>query len=465
MEATPQSSPEPQSTLLNDKVPFHRRISYALTDTGGNLLYSIIGAYLLYFYTDVFGLSVGVAGTLLLVTRLVDAIDAPLWGIIVDRTRSKYGQSRPYFLWLCFPFAVFTILTFTTPNLDGTWKVVYAAVTYILAGIAYTGISTPITSILPNLSRNTDERVVLNSFRMVGGNVGNFAAVTFTLPLVAFFGAGNDQKGFFWTLCVFGVVSIIMFLIAFADLKEINTEKIKAIPFKSSFKAMKGNWPWIILVIANLLFWIALTIRTSTLVYYFEYNIGHKELVPLINGISVIQVIGMVLIPFIVKFSNKYSTMIFGFILAVLGQIVLFFAGDHISFLIVGWIIACIGSGIACSMPFAMLSDTVDYGEWKSGLRGSGILTAIGSAFCIKAGSGLGGFIPTQFMSSFGYIPNVAQSTQSLSGIQFVFIWLPAIVFALGIIPMLFYRHFEKNEGYIRRQLLIKEHHTGIQTK
>ncbi|WP_322922090.1 MFS transporter [Paenibacillus campi] len=457
MEQSSNSSHEQHPSLQTEKVPFNRRISYALTDTSGNLLYSIIGAYLLYFYTDVFGLSVGVAGTLLLLTRLLDAVDAPMWGIIVDHTKSKYGQSRPYFLWLCVPFATFMVLTFTTPNLDGTWKIVYASLTYILAGIAYTGISTPITAILPNLSRNTNERVVLNSFRMVGGNIGNFVAVTFTLPLVALFGGGNEQKGFFWTLCLFGIISVIMFLIAFANLKEINIEKIKTIPVRDSMKALSGNWPWILLVIANLLFWVALTIRTSTLVYYFEYDLNKMDLVPLINGISVIQVLGMMSIPWIVKYTSKQMTMILGFVLAAIGQVILFSAGMHLPLLIVGWCIGCIGSGIACSMPFAMLSDAVDYGEWKSGLRASGMLTAIGSAFCIKAGSGLGGFIPTRFMESFGYVPNVVQSAQSIAGIRFVFVWLPAIVFLLGIIPMLFYRRFEKNESNIRKQLHQRE--------
>lgn len=441
------------TTLLSDKVPFHRRISYALTDTSGNLLYCIIGGYLLYFYTDVFGLSVGVAGTLLLLTRLIDAIDAPIWGFIIDHTKTKYGQSRPYFLWLCIPFALFTVLTFTTPQIDGSWKIAYATITYILAGISYSGIATPITSILPNLTRNPSERVILNSFRMVGGNIGNFAAVTFTLPLVAFFGGGNNQKGFTMTVGLFAVIAVIMFLIAFVDLKEINTEKMKAIPVKKSIKTIKGNWPWIIVVSANLLFWVALTIRTSTLVYYFEYNIGNKHLVPLINGISIIQVLGMAVIPFIVKFSSKRSTMITGFLLAAIGQIIMFVAGTTLSVIIIGWIIGCIGSGIACSMPFAMLSDTVDYGEWKTGIRASGFLTAIGSAFCIKAGTGIGGFIPTQIMGAFGYVPNTVQSHASLFGIQFSFIWVPTIIFALGIIPMLFYYKYEKNELQIRNDL------------
>ena len=439
--------------LLDDKVPFHRRISYALTDTGGNLLYCIISSYLLYFYTDVFGLSVGVAGTLLLIARLVDAVDAPIWGMIIDRTKSKYGQSRPYFLWMSIPFAVFTVLTFVTPNLDGGAKIAYAAITYILAGICYTGIATPITSILPNLSSNPNERVVLNSFRMVGGNVGNFIAVTFTLPLAALLGNGNDQKGFPLAVAVFAVIAVVMFLIAFVNLKDKNTEKIKPLSIKHSVKAVKGNWPWVILIIANLIFWVGLTIRTSTIVYYFQYNLDKKDLVPLINGISIIQVLGMAAIPFIVKISKKYSTMILGFMLAAIGQVIMYFADASLSGIITGWVIGCIGSGIACSMPFAMLSDSVDYGEWKTGVRASGFLTAIGSAFCIKAGAGLGGFLPTQVMSMFGYIPNTTQTSSSLLGIQFSFIWLPAIVFILGVIPMLFYAKYEKNEGTIQIEL------------
>ena len=116
-------------------IPIYQRISYGLTDCAGNLLYVVISTYLLYYFTDVFGLSVGIAGTLLLATRLVDAIDAPIWGFLVDHTHTKWGQSRPYFLWLCIPFAFFTWLTFTTPHLSGTLKVVYAAVTYICAGV------------------------------------------------------------------------------------------------------------------------------------------------------------------------------------------------------------------------------------------------------------------------------------------------------------------------------------------
>ena len=439
--------------LNNHKVPLNGRLSYGLTDGCGNLLYCIIGSYLLYFYTDVFGLSVATTGAILLFTRLLDAIDAPVWGFIVDHTKSKYGQSRPYFLWLCVPFAVFMWLTFTTPDLSGTAKIIYAIVTYILAGIFYTGIQTAITSILPNLTNRPSERVILNTFRMVGGNIGAFICMTFTLPLVAFFGNGDQQKGFSYTLAFFGVIAIVLFIVAFKNLREVNVEKIKRIPIKDSIKAIKGNWPWFLIVAANLIFWIALTIRLSTVVFYCQYYLGDKDLTAFVNGIMLVQVIGMISIPLLVKIFNKYGTMILGFVLVSCGHIAIYFAGTNIEMMIVFWVIASIGQGIACSMPFAMLSDTVDFGEWKTGIRASGFLTAIGSAFCIKAGSGIGGFIPAIIMDIFGYIPNAVQSSNSLFGIQFVFTWLPAIIFICGIIPMLLYRKYEKNESQILLEL------------
>ena len=444
-----------KSKLLPNKtntLPFYQRISYALTDCGGNLLYVVISTYLLYFFTDVFGLSIAVAGTLLLATRLVDAVDAPIWGFLIDHTHTKWGQSRPYFLWLCVPFAFFTWLTFTTPNLSGTWKIVYAVVTYILAGVCYTGISAPITAILPNLSKSSEERVVLNSYRMVGGNIG----VLFTnlvLPLVAVLGAGNDKKGFSLTLGIFGIVAIIMFLTAFVNLRENHVSELKSIPIKKSISAAKGNWPWILLVTANLIFWIGNNVRSSSLIYYFEYNLHMKYLVSIVGSLSVLIVAGMILIPFMVKLSNKRSVMIGALLVAAIANILLMVASHNVSAVIILYVIGSIGSGVACSMPFAMLADTVDFGEWKTGIRASGFLSSIGSAFCIKAGSGIGGFIPAQIMSSFGYVANKVQSTSSLFGIQFSFIWVPAMLFVLATIPMIFYGKYEKGEAQISKEL------------
>jgi len=133
---------------------------------------------------------------------------------------------------------------------------------------------------------------------------------------------------------------------------------------------------------------------------------------------------------------------------------VIFIGDTSLTMIIIGWIIGALGSGFACSMPFAMLSDTVDYGEWKNGIRASGFLTSIGSAFCIKAGSGIGGLLPAWVMAQTGYVAGSVQTPVALAGIQFSFIWLPFVVFLLGTLPMLWYKRFERNECVIQQELL-----------
>lgn len=442
--------------VSRDKMPLHRKITYSFTDLSGNLLYCIISSYILFFFTDVYGLSVGVAGVLLLIARFFDALDAPIWGIIIDHTHSKYGQSRPWFLWMAFPFAIFVWLLFTTPDLSGTAKIAYAGIIYILAGIAYTGVSTPITSVLPNLTANTEERTIANTFRMVGGNIGNFLAITFIFPLAAFFGDGDrtSQRGWSLAVLVYDVVAVILLLIAFADMHEKNIERVKPIPIKKSFQAAKYNWPWILIVVANVLYWMGFMSRNSTLAYYFQYNMGDAGLISLFNGFSIIQVIGMASIPFIVKFFSKWGTTVFGLAVASLGQLFMALVGDNITAMLVGWAFACIGSGIACSMFFAMVGDTVDYGEWKNGIRASGFLTAIGSSFCIKLGSGFGTFIPSLILKAFHYVPNQTQTASALGAIRFAFIWLPVIIFVINMIPMVLYKKFEDHEPIVTRDLI-----------
>ncbi|MEI1421511.1 MFS transporter [Bacillus cabrialesii] len=440
-----------------DKVPLYQKLSYSLTDFGGNLLFVTISTYLLYFYTDVFGLSVGVAGTLLLITRFIDAIDAPIWGALIDRTNTRWGQSRPYFLWLCVPFALFSWLTFSTPDLSGTWKVVYAVVTYIFAGVFYTGISSPMTSILPNLSNNPKERVVLNSYRMVGGNIGLLIANSIVLPLVAILGQGNDQRGFSLTLAILGIIAIISFLIAFANVREVNSSTVKSIPLKKSVKAAKQNWPWIIIVITNLIYWIGTTVRSSGLIYYFQYNIDAKNLVPIAGAFSSIAIIGMILIPFMVKLTNKRYVLIGALLVSAISNVMIFFVGMNTTAVIIFYAIGSVGTGVAAAMPFVMLSDAVDFGHWKNGIRASGLLTTIGSAFCVKAGSGIGAFLPSQVMSAFNYRPNSMQTPQALFGIELSFVWMPAVLFVLAAIPMFFYGKYEKGEEHIRIELLERE--------
>ncbi len=452
-EATEVAGTTPGSATAGGRLPLHRVLGYASTDTAGNLLYCMVTSFVLYYYTDVFGISLAAAGTILLIARILDAFDAPIWGFIIDRTRTRWGQSRPYWLLVTPFFAVFFVMLFWSPDLGSGGKFVWALVTYLLFGIAYTGIATPITSILPNLSNDSGERITLNSYRMVGGNVGYFVPATFTLGLVAFFGGGNDIVGWRATAAFFAVVGVALLAYAFCTTREINTERQRPLPIRHSVRAVRGNWPWVVLVAAFVLYWLGNSARTSVLVYFTEYQLGDKNFAAVLNGLVLFQVLGIVLIPFLVRKLSKTRVLQLGFLVAALGQVAMTFAGSSHVALAVCWSLASLGTGIAVSMPFAMLSDTVDYGEWRNGVRAAGFLTAIGSSFCIKIGSGLGGFIPSMIMSSAGYRAGQQQTDAALSAIGFSFSWLPAIFFVAGAVVMLAYRRYERMEPQVRSAL------------
>lgn len=447
----------------NPNTTLSRCLAYAFSDTGGQLVFCVISFYLLKFYTDVYGISAAAAGTILLVARMIDAVDAPIWGIIFDKTHSKWGKSRPWFLWLCVPFALFGVLTFMTPDLSYSAKVAYAAFTYVICSILYTGINTPVTSILASLTPSPTERITFTSFRMFGSKLGVLIVNLTALKLVDFFGQGNDRKGFMIVMPIFAVGSVLLFLFAFWKLDERVIEKKQTISIRQSFSAIKGNWPWIIIFISSLFFWIAFISRISIAPYFWEYTMHRKDLIGLANSLDFISLAGILVLPFFVRLFSKRTAWILGLIGAVAAQFVIWF-GIHtgsLTWVMTGWILGIILSGIAMAMPFSLLSDSVDYGEWKTGIRAAGLLTAVGAAFCLKAGSGLGGALPAWILDWYHYAPPVAQkpveqTAQALFGIEIGFIWLPAVFYAIAVIPVFFYHHFERLEPTIRQELELR---------
>jgi sugar (glycoside-pentoside-hexuronide) transporter len=442
-----------------NKTSWAKRFSYAASDTGGQLIFAVISFYLLKFYTDVFGISAAVAGTILLIARCVDAVDAPVWGIIFDKTRSRWGKSRPWFLWLCLPFAIFGVLTFLTPDISDHAKVFYAAATYIVCSILYTGINTPVTSILSALTPNPHERVTLTCFRMFGSKLGALLVNLTALKLVQLFGHGDDRRGFMIVMPIYAVGSVLLFLIAFWNLdemKEVVIEEKQPLAIADSFRAIKGNWPWLIIFISSLFFWVGFIARVSVAPYFFEYTLHRKDLIPAAFALDSISLATAFALPFFCKWTSKRNVWIIGLLGMAIGQIIVWLGiRNHLSLSIImsGWAFGFLMSGMAMAMPFSVLSDSVDYGEWKTGVRAAGFLTAIGAAFCLKAGSGLGGAIPAWIMQAHGYVANTAQTPDSLRGIEISIIWLPALFFALAILPVWFYQRFELLEPQIHAEL------------
>ena len=246
-------------------------------------------------------------------------------------------------------------------------------------------------------------------------------------------------------------------MIAFLDMREKNIDEEKIITIRESLKATKQNWPWVLIVLANLLLWTAYSARNAALPYYFQYNLNDKGLISVFNGFSIIQIIGMASVPFVVKYLHKWGTTILMLGMTMVGQVWIGFAGTNVTSGLIGWCLACIGSGSAMTMFFSMVGDTVDYGEWKTGIRANGFLTAMGASFCIQMGSGIGSFIAARILAAFGFTAAKAtQSSGSLSAINFTFIWVPVVIYALSAVCMVFYRKWEKHEPIVTEELAEK---------
>jgi sugar (glycoside-pentoside-hexuronide) transporter len=431
------------------------RFSYASSEIGGQLIFCVISFYLLKFYTDVFGISAATAGFILLTARGVDALDALAWGVVFDKTTSRWGKSRPWFLWLCVPFALAGVLTFCTPPLGQHGKVLYALGTYVTCSVLYTGINTPVTSILSGLTPDARERVTLTSYRMFGSKVGVLFVNLTVLKLVSILGHGSSQRGFMRVMPLYAIASVALYLIAFRNLREQTTEKPRSLALRQSFAALRGNVPWFIIFCSSLCFWIAFIARITTAPYFFEYVLHRPDLTSIANSLDATSLFSILLLPWLCRRISKRTLWAVSLCGSVLAQVWIHYGVADRSIVIVlgGWLFGFIISGIALAIPFSVLSESVDFGEWKSGVRAAGLLTAVGAAFCLKAGSGLGGAIPAWILGRFNYVPNVQQTARSITGIDLSFIWLPALFYALALIPVLFYYRSERLEGQIRDEL------------
>lgn len=430
---------------MNHKLSLKEKVSYGLGDTASNLMYAVITTYLTFYYTDVYGIGIAAVGTLMLVVRFIDMLDSPIFGILIDKTNTRWGKSRPWILWSCFPFAISSVLLFLGPEFSDSGKLVYAYITYILVSICYSAVNNPISTMLPSLSNDNNERTSANIFRMLGGQTGGLIVNLTLLTLVAYFGGGNQQKGFLSTMILFAVVGLVMFLITFKNTNERvqSASSNKSIKLKDSIKAIKGNKPWFLAIAISVIFFITYVLRSSAAIYYLTYYVEKPEIVTLINSLAMFTILGIILIFPLSKLLSKRTIMIIGFILFIVGQLTIYAGGTSTAIIALGTIIGSIGLGFPTGLLFTLMADTVEYGEWKSGVRAQGLLIASASGIGIKLGSGLGAAIPAWILSAGGYVANQTQTASALNAIEISFIWVSCSLAAIGAILMVFYK-FEK---------------------
>ncbi|MFT8363033.1 MAG: MFS transporter [Sporolactobacillus sp.] len=416
------------------------RISYGLSDAADNLVFQMMTTYLLFFYTDVFGLGPGEVAVLFIVARILDVVESFIIGIMIDHTHSRWGKSRPFFLWYALPYVVFAILTFVTPDFSHAGKLVWAYVTYLGLGFLYTAVNLPITSILPTLSRNEHELTFLGVVRQFFGSSVQIIVAVFTLPLVAYFGHGNPQRGYLLTIILFGLISLGLILNTFFQVRErFSNPHIAHQPLTKVLRMLMRNQPWLILSIVIFLYWLTTAIKNQTTIYYFKYTLGREDLVPLANSFTLAALVGVVAIVFVSRRIGKKRTMLSGIVLAFVGQVVLTFGVyTHLmACLFAGILINSIGHGLIIGLVSIMIADTIRYGS-ALGIQAEGILASTDD-FGVNMGLGIGGMITAWLFHLSGYAPNHAQNAATLSMIAINYVWIPLALYVIMFLALLFY--------------------------
>ncbi|MGR3742490.1 glycoside-pentoside-hexuronide (GPH):cation symporter [Companilactobacillus sp. DQM5] len=445
------------SVKNSHQVPWKERIAYSMSDFGCNTVFQVLGTYFLVFCTDTLGIAVAATTGLFLITAIIDSIDGVFWGQFIDRTHTKWGKSRPYWLWFTIPFVIFCIMSFSAPKFimgSELTKVIWIYIGYIGAKILYSAINIPVTSILPSLTSNPQERVALSTIRQFFGNFGSAIFLPLTLPAVAFFGSvwGESNKGTksaagwsTWAI-ILGVITIIAMFTAFFGTHErvVTKDSQRSVPMKESIKAVKGNYPWFIIIFINFVYWGGFAIRSSALPYYFKYNLGQEGLGSLTLLGTTLQLVTTAMVPFFVKKIGKRNTMMIGMIGTVVSQLLLFMSeklNGNVPIILIAISMFYLSQGLIGALIAVMLSDAVDFGEWKNGIRAEGFVTSF-SSFSAKLGMGIGSMILSTVLTMGHYIEstgnNIHQSSTALNAISLGFIWIPFVLYVISAIALWF---------------------------
>ena len=432
-----------------EKLKFREKLGYGLGDTASNFFFVTFNMFLLYYYTDVFGLLPAAVGTMFLVTKVVDAVSDPIMGLIADRTNSRWGKYRPYLLWAAVPYGFCGYLMFANPDLTPTAKLVYAYVTYSLMMLAYTAINVPYSALMGVISPSSLERTKVASYRFFGAFLAGWLIATFVTPLKNILGGGDDALGFQLTMTIFAVTSVVLFWITFATTRERVKPPQEDTNIRRDLAAVSKNGPWIALIFAGVFALTNIAVRQGAQIYYLKYFVGDdgtplflifdKTAVFLSLG-TLAMLVGVTLTKALSLRFDKRALMIVLSLLNALSLAVFFvIPADQYWLMVTVNSIGALIAGPTPALVWSMYADCADYGEWKSGRRTTALIFStvqFSHKFGLAVGAGLAGIM----LSWFGFVANEVQSESALFGIRFMFSVVPAAFAILGVIAIFFYR-------------------------
>lgn len=430
------------------RAPLRERLAYSTGDLAFNLIYVATGTYLMYFYTDVAGISATVVGTIFLVARLLDGVWDMAIGILMEKWHSRHGKTRAWLLYLAIPYGIAATLLFTAPNLGENGKIVYAFATYLLSAVViYTAMNIPYGALSALMTDDPADRGRLSTLRMVGAYSGTLIVAALTLPLVDAFGGGKGA----WTMTfgLYAVLAVVLFFVVFAFTHERVGERASAPDADRTFststalRSLLRNKYWVIMTVYGALILTAYGLE-SIYTYYAQEVLHDTNLATtLFTFRTIAEFAGVFLAMPLLKVLSKRDISLAGCVAIVIGQVILVLGGDSRAVVYVGLGVAGLGLGAMFAMLFGMIGDTSEYETWRSGIRAEGLIFA-GATIGSKVGSALGGVIVGWMLGLGGYVSGggkgVVQPPGVLSDIRFIFVWMPMGFAVVMAALLLFYR-------------------------
>lgn len=433
MTSTLISTTDSAPKALDDKLSVREKVGYGLGDAGGTVITCLIMNFLTFFYTDVFGLTPALVGTLFLALRVFDAISDPIMGVLADRTQSRWGRFRPWQLWIAVPIGIIGVLTFTVPDASMGVKIAWAFGTYLLLSMSYTAINVPYCALINTMTTRHSEVISCQAWRFVLCGVAGFL-VSVGLPwLVKALGQGNTAQGYQYGVGILCAIAVVMFLCCFFWVRErVSLDMMGKFTLREHIAGLRKNDQLLLMLVMSFLLINVFNIRGGGYMYFITYvlegSTGYTSL--FFTMVTFASIFGSVIINLL---SRRFDTVRLYYytnlVLAALAIAMWFLpTGQAYQTL---WLVAILGNGIILGftlpLHFSLMAFSDDYGEWKTGVRSSGMNFAFNLFFIKLAWASSAGIISLIFIYV-AYQPGAGNQTAlSLSGIASMETLLPAL--------------------------------------